>query len=211
MHPIPTECPLPHLEKLWRGQKTLRLATTGNLTFAAATQDITSPPSYIPLLEPPQLCSLPLSSSYTRYEDTRETHLDPPSSRSLPPSLPLPPPTSSTTPFQFGTILQSWPPKRRRSVSLLLPPLLSGSPPPLLHSSPPAAPAALPAPYDSGLGCTGALPRHLHCASSLDRASNLFNATLDRLPSSVAVVVPMLDGFESASPLVCGPHTDPPL
>lgn len=69
---IPTECPLPHLEMLWRGKKSPAPGHNGNLTFAAATQDITSPPSYLPP-RVPQLCSQPLSLllttlKYIRYE-----------------------------------------------------------------------------------------------------------------------------------------------
>lgn len=180
---IPTECPLPHLEMLWRGKKSPAPGHNGNLTFAAATQDITSPPSYLPP-RVPQLCSQPLSPSKSQVRSTRETLLGPPYLRSFYSLLPI-------TTVPIGTSCKHG--DRRegdRSVSSPSSPDGLPLPVPLLQLQ-----LARPTRYHE-LDRTRALPSHIHCALRLE--TQLLPPP-DRLPSSI-VAVPVLNGsLESGS------------
>ena len=152
--PIPTECPLPHLEMLWRGKKSLRLATTGTLgsqllpkTSRAHLPTLHTSPR-VPLPQLVFLTPLFFLHQVRRYSGDSSR----PSSLSL---FPLPLLTTNLVHHSdpVRNNLQTWRPKRRRSVSYLS---LLSCPTPRPQSL--SSSCGSPTPCNSELGCTGALP-----------------------------------------------------
>lgn len=187
---------------LWRGKKSLRLATTGTLRsqLLPKTSRAHLPPTSLSSSPcPPALFLTPLSFLH-QVRSTQETHLDPPHLHSFH-TLSLPP-TSSTTPTQFGTTCKHG--DRRegdRSVTSPSPPARLPVFIPLvqLQISRHLTTLNLAAPEL----CHGAMG---HTPALCLETRELAPATPDRLPSSI-VAASVLNGFESTS-RPFGPCTD---